>query len=560
MQYPEESSVPQTVAILNIVEQEEQAPQKATTKPASKRTRKPLQKKLATLAPKPPPEQIPIIITIPNLSEYEDPKPDEAAEQVQKDNGIDRIVEVAPPAKTKPKPFVKAISHLKAKKNKELGTYQTSSSLQSTQTAQPETDRGPAPVVCNSPPVVSSLNPPPVSAPSPVQSSEPPQNPAIPTALEALLRIAKKEAETISPKPPTPLQASTGIRPDAEMATTTPAPESVTYITTPTSSSRRRNHVRQLNFGESPDLPIASSQPIPLHVQSESEANSSPARPGRPLVPWDLALRNALASASPAKDQNIFATPKGKAKRAKKTSPVAQTPPKGGLSKEKSSVKRTLETLGPQEPHEEAQPKADKEQEKPVEEIDLIANESFEDSLPGITISQPELSPPSSSITVKTCSRGADSNEAAAACGLIEMANSNPVPCSQGEEQVHVSFSHLQTQFPQMLPVPAAQSQNVPVHATPQKDPVMCEGHSSMSFGAWYGEPPRTPQIRLDVTNSNSPFQVSLTKGFRFLPAAESPSLSVPLTPSIVGTNSNSSIETPYVGFNQFASILNTPR
>jgi len=47
----------------------------------------------------------------------------------------------------------------------------------------------------------------------------------------------------------------------------------------------------------------------------------------------------------------------------------------------------------------------------------------------------------------------------------------------------------------------------------------------------------------------SSPYLVSLTKGFQFLPSAESPSLAAtPLTPSIVDCGRSSSVETPLLG------------
>jgi hypothetical protein len=97
------------------------------------------------------------------------------------------------------------------------------------------------------------------------------------------------------------------------------------------------------------------------------------------------------------------------------------------------------------------------------------------------------------------------------------------------------------------------------VLATPQKEITknVAVVNSFNSFGPWAGEIPRTPQIRLDLTSTASPFQVLLTKGFRFLPAAESPNL--PATPRIFEVNA-SSVETPYTGVYQFPSVLCTPR
>jgi hypothetical protein len=103
--------------------------------------------------------------------------------------------------------------------------------------------------------------------------------------------------------------------------------------------------------------------------------------------------------------------------------------------------------------------------------------------------------------------------------------------------------------------------QPLPVFATPQKEITknVAVVNSLNSFGPWAGEIPRTPQIRLDLTSTASPFQILLTKGFRYLSAAESPNLPLPATPRIFEVNA-SSVETPYTGVYQFPSVLCTPR
>ena len=105
--------------------------------------------------------------------------------------------------------------------------------------------------------------------------------------------------------------------------------------------------------------------------------------------------------------------------------------------------------------------------------------------------------------------------------------------------------------------------QPLPILASPRKEITQnVAGVNSINcFGAWDGEIPRTPQIQPDLTSSTSPFQVLLTKGFRFLPAVESPCLPVPVTPYILNVNSsNTSIETPSTRFYQFPSLLSTLR
>ena len=126
--------------------------------------------------------------------------------------------------------------------------------------------------------------------------------------LAALLKIAQEFGSTsISNQDQEAVREKEPLK-SPDVVFDSPVPNSTDFITTPT-STRRLSHVRQLNFGESPEL-------------SNKPASTSPVvHPKRSEIPWDLALRNVIA-APPPPDSEIFATPKGKAKRRRKSSPA----------------------------------------------------------------------------------------------------------------------------------------------------------------------------------------------------------------------------------------------
>ena len=379
--------------------------------------------------------------------------------------------------------------------------------------------------------------------------------PQITSVMAELLKIAQEACKTMNipeEQPPAEVPQS------PEVVFNTPAPDSSDFVTTPT-STRRRSHVRQLNFGESPEL---------LASVSKSTEKSPAVLKRRSEIPWDLALRNTIAvppAADPPSDGH-FSTPKGKAKRARKHS----SPPPAEVVNEVSS----------NNPGD-------------VADSSTSASSTTSEQIPVISSTHLEKTAnvvqPTPLLCATTDNTYAD---LVAAPILNEMANtpmkeitSNEVATGPAEERIvelgipetsesqkpNLSSFGIGILHPQE---PASQQHlSLPVLATPRKDAdevaasslsnlaAQCDGQSSTSFGAWDGEIPRTPQIRLDLTSSTSPFQVSLTKGFRFLPAADSPSLAVPATPCIFeASNTNSSIETPYTGFYQFPSVLNTPR
>lgn len=429
-------------------------------------------------------------------------------------------------------------------------------------------------------------------------ASEPSSN--ITPAMAELLKIAQEACKSMNIPEEEPEQ-ETEVSLVSDVVHNTPPVDPVGFVSTPT-STRRRSHVRQLNFGESPDIvdkPVGNSpllrqakrpdisgdntarnlNPSASHPPNSSSPKiaTSPKSPAvrsiRSEIPWDTALRNAIAAAindPPPPEAAVFATPKGKAKRAKKQSPTPL--------KETETVDATNTTTF---------------NTTPVEQVIASTSTSTCSSTPDPIISSTPMEKTVSvaaEVSLPRFCMPSDTSYAdfVAATILNEMANtpmkdhgleeaySNKPPeervVEQRNSEPHLpNFGMCENALPNrevhniqqlslpVLATPLKQSDIVENHLTNLKFP--CDGHSSTGFASWDGEIPRTPQIRLDLTSSTSPFQVSLTKGFRFLPAADSPSLAVPATPCIFeGTSNNNSIETPYTGFYQFPAVLNTPR
>ncbi|KZS12392.1 Uncharacterized protein APZ42_022459 [Daphnia magna] len=386
-------------------------------------------------------------------------------------------------------------------------------------------------------------------------TNPPPSEKNLTSNLAALLKIAEEYRSSTMDVPNQQIVGQTEPSGSPDVVFRTPIPDSSGFVTTPT-STRRRSHVRQLNFGESPELP------------NKPAANSPAANSKRSEIPWDLALRNAF-SAPPPTDSDIFATPKGKAKRKRKRSPMPETsdaiaiqdtssnevavstsPSKCSLSPAQASafnLAATEETVAPVPVAEErSQPCGTSDSNY----ADLVA----------ASILQEMANTPITEVTREDTSKETATDGLVTNC-VVSTANLSQFGMDVVSREEHV-MQHL------TLPVLATPRKEITDSLVgsypPQSVPstVLCDGQSnSVSFGAWDGEIPRTPQIRMDLTSSTSPFQVSLTKGFRFLPAADSPSLAVPFTPCILEAgNSNTSIDTPYVGFYQFPSVLSTPR
>lgn len=358
---------------------------------------------------------------------------------------------------------------------------------------------------------------------------DPPPGPST-THLADLLKIAQEQCKVIEPE----VEEPPVVNP--------PTPDPITIVTTPT-STRRRSHVRQLNFGESPSDESASPTCRPKVDRKNTTAPKSD-------IPWDSFLRTvALPSSSvepAAEERPVFATPKGKAKRARKKSS-----PSGQSRSSDSDGKTTA---------------------MPVTSADSVEGPSDQEI---VVITVEEQSPDSRNPNpvgpvlaeeARPVDGGGTSSASISNGGGGEVAQPLPPPVLPhfGSSSVGTGIGEIVFQQPSSLPV----------LATPRKEEecvggglghaasATCDGHSSNSFGTWLGEVPRTPQIRMDTTGSISPFLVSLTKGFGFLPAADSPSLAIPSTPSIGGiySNASGSIETPYTGFYQFPASLNTPR
>lgn len=382
--------------------------------------------------------------------------------------------------------------------------------------------------------------------------------PQITSAMAELLKIAQEACKTMNiPNEEPPAEAEVSQSP--EVVFTTPTPDASGFVTTPT-STRRRSHVRQLNFGESPEVPA---------VTDKSAEKSSTVQTKRSEIPWDLALRNAVATSStanpPPSDDQIFATPKGKAKRARKHSPPPMTEavnettandPGNVVDSSTSTCSTTSEPIISSTPFE----KTAKNVAQQTPHLCATTDTTYADLVAASILNEMANTPMKEITTVEVAKEQTEER-------IVEL--SIPEPEGQVSSLSCFGMSFLNREET----VTQQQQPALPVLATPRKEAdeivanslidlaAHCDGQNSTSFGAWDGEIPRTPQIRLDLTSSTSPFQVSLTKGFRFLPAADSPSLAVPATPCIFEANStNNSIETPYTGFYQFPSVLNTPR
>ena len=122
-------------------------------------------------------------------------------------------------------------------------------------------------------------------------------------------KLAREEAEknadrTVVETTPVPATESSAN----EVPNCTPALQTVPQpvLSTPSSAGRNRSHVRAL-FTSSPD------------PDNDSHIGTLPASASTP-APWDSFLRSKVSTSGPS-DSQIFSTPKGKAKKARKSSP-----------------------------------------------------------------------------------------------------------------------------------------------------------------------------------------------------------------------------------------------
>ena len=232
---------------------------------------------------------------------------------------------------------------------------------------------------------------------------------------------------------------------------------------------------------------------------------------------WDADLR-FLTSCSSAPEVDVFATPKGKAKRAKKVE-ISPPPTVGGVECKELEV--------------EDSPAAD-----------MLT--PCEASTPAVQ--RPDSGLPSFVPSVNATSCSSLFRE-------IVQTPMKDVDNSVREESLPRVDSTVETNVPLAQPKELDQMmEGINDLFTPQK-----VDDTTSSVFSWIGEIPRTPQINTELTSSSSPLLVSLTKGFQFLPAAESPTLTVPATPSIAGEYAagSNSIDTPCANFYQFPQ---TPR
>ena len=233
---------------------------------------------------------------------------------------------------------------------------------------------------------------------------------------------------------------------------------------------------------------------------------------------WDSDLRFLTSCSSSAPEADVFATPKGKAKRAKKVE--SSPPPTVGVAECKELEVDDSPAPDMMTPCEASTPA--------VQRLDS-----------GPTSFVP-------SVNVASCT------------SLFSEIAQTPLKSTDSvlpQESSARVVSTVETSVRLAQPKELAQMMDgINDLFTPQK-----VDDTTSSVFSWIGEIPRTPQINTEVTSSSSPFLVSLTKGFQFLPAAESPTLQVPATPSIVGeyTAGSNSIDTPCANFYQFPQ---TPR
>jgi hypothetical protein len=125
--------------------------------------------------------------------------------------------------------------------------------------------------------------------------------------LVKLANEAKKSSVCSTVVESTPVPATTESS-ASEVPNCTPALQSVPQpvLSTPASAGRNRSHVRAL-FTSSPD------------PDNDSHIGTLPASASTP-APWDSCLRAKVSTSGPS-DSQIFSTPKGKAKKARRSSP-----------------------------------------------------------------------------------------------------------------------------------------------------------------------------------------------------------------------------------------------
>lgn len=348
-------------------------------------------------------------------------------------------------------------------------------------------------------------------------------------AMAELMKIAQEACKTLNISQSEEVTDQFPSSPEGIVSSGTPLHNPSEFVTTPT-STRRRSHIRQLNFGDATEISGIKSYP-------RDEATEEALVTKRSETPWDCALRNGIA-AIPSSKESVFPAPNGKAKRARRHSMESKTnglplPQDTRILEDGRSNSRSGEIVG---------------------DVTSMGRPSTTQNAERLEASRV------GSLT------SSDYTDLETASILTEMATSAfKIAASENVVNEVEERSGTRTVSDPLhvgLPVLATPQKEITHNSQPSNLHSSCqEGQSSSSFGVWDGEIPRTPQIRFDLTNSTSPFQISLTKGFRFLPAADSPSLAAPSTPCITGAmNSSNSIDTPCNVMYQFPSVLNTPR
>ena len=168
-----------------------------------------------------------------------------------------------------------------------------------------------------------------------------------PPALTALCNFAREARQNSQSEESAVTEQETAAVEEEKISTPTTDP--VPFVSTPTSTRRRSSHVRQLNFGETPDTPVARS-PVRRSIRNVGSE-----------ITWDSALRGITTTSAsgpglPGQTHapedttkpSVFATPKGKAKRVRKSSPLFRKETADTVVVEEELISTTSPTKSPQ--------------------------------------------------------------------------------------------------------------------------------------------------------------------------------------------------------------------
>ena len=406
---------------------------------------------------------------------------------------------------------------------------------------------------------------------------------------DPLSNLRKIVRKNLASKPPAEIPADSSDQAGAkERLVVTPANDpSTKLIRTPTSSGRRRrNHVRVLDFEnlnpQSP--PVTTNATSTLDNVAGAGVGDSfvaAARPKRNSEPWDSRLREAAFPPPP--ESTNFATPKGKAKRGKKCSSSAAK--LVDRCKSDSDLKNTDSSVTVTIPAQAGQSASNNDSGGGAGLLDPSGGTASDvgaeqNSVCPLKVALIEAGPAEK---IDPVAAEQTAGTAVEMCASLS-ATTIPAPPASAVGQVSGVVSPS-TLFMQITTAPLqatrpAGSADAAVAAsggdsgkavagavmaqqlfTPQKDYERCFAYDLGSQLSWSGDVPRTPRV-VDAASPSSLGSFSLTKGFQYLAApADSPMLTVPLTPSIGGHHdSASTLDTPFSQFSHMLGLMSTPR